>query len=82
MPGQCLEQGDIEWQHSSTIRRFCLPVLFALLIVAVAFGVFVLRRVAPLREDERDDFNAVQGATLTLLALLIGFSISMAVNPL
>jgi FtsH-binding integral membrane protein len=55
-------------------------VLFALLIVAVAFGVFGLRRLAPLRDDERDDFNAVQGATLTLLALLIGFSISMAVN--
>lgn len=55
-------------------------VLFVLLTAAVALGVFVLRRVAPLREDERDDFNAIQGATLTLLALLIGFSISMAVN--
>ncbi|SAK79597.1 hypothetical protein AWB79_05062 [Caballeronia hypogeia] len=55
-------------------------VLFALLLVAVAFGVYVMRRFAPLRDDERDDFNAVQGATFTLLALLIGFSISMAVN--
>ncbi|TCK36750.1 hypothetical protein B0G84_5763 [Paraburkholderia sp. BL8N3] len=57
-----------------------LVVLFALFIVAVAFGVFVLRRVSPVRADERDDFNVVQGATLTLLALLIGFSTSMAVN--
>jgi FtsH-binding integral membrane protein len=55
-------------------------VLFVLLIAAVAFGIFILRRVAPLHDDERDDFNAVQGATLTLLALLIGFSISMAVS--
>ncbi|MDR6201441.1 bestrophin-like domain [Paraburkholderia graminis] len=55
-------------------------VLFVLFIAAVAFGVFVLRRLSPLHEDERDDFSAVQGATLTLLALLIGFSISMAVN--
>ena len=55
-------------------------VLFGLLVFAVAFGVFILRRIAPMRDDERDDFNAVQGATLTLLALLIGFSMSMAVN--
>lgn len=55
-------------------------VLVVLLIVAVAFGVFVLRRVAPLHDDERDDFGAIQGATFTLLALLIGFSVSMAVS--
>ncbi|MDR5857656.1 hypothetical protein P9239_02380 [Caballeronia sp. LZ062] len=55
-------------------------VLLAAFIVATAFGVFVLRRVASMREDDREDFNVVQGATLTLLALLIGFSISMAVN--
>jgi hypothetical protein len=54
--------------------------LLVLLIVAAAFGVLVLRRISPLRDEERDDFNAVQGATLTLLALLIGFSISMAVS--
>ncbi|QSN63041.1 hypothetical protein [Caballeronia sp. M1242] len=55
-------------------------VLLAVFIVSIALGVFVLRRIAPLREDERDDFNIVQGATLTLLALLIGFSMSMAVS--
>ncbi|WP_250516357.1 hypothetical protein [Caballeronia sp. INDeC2] len=43
-------------------------VLFALFIAAVAFGLFFLRRVAPLRDDERDDSNAVQGAMLTLMA--------------
>lgn len=54
-------------------------VLLVVLVVAVGLGTY-LRRVLPLRGDERDDFNVVQGATLTLLALLIGFSLSMAVN--
>lgn len=54
--------------------------VLALLILAVAIGVFILRRAAPLGDEKRDDFNAVQGATFTLLALLIGFSVSMAVS--
>ncbi|WP_321798329.1 hypothetical protein [Caballeronia sp. J97] len=55
-------------------------VLLALFIGAVAFGAFVLRRVAVLPADDRDDFNLIQTSTLTLLALLVGFSLSMAVN--
>ncbi|SAL11054.1 hypothetical protein AWB71_00220 [Caballeronia peredens] len=55
-------------------------VLLALFIGAVAFGAFVLRRVAVLPEGDREDFNIVQTSTLTLLALLVGFSLSMAVN--
>jgi hypothetical protein len=55
-------------------------VLIVLLIGAVAFGAYVLRRVAPLPEEDREDFNLVQTATLTLLALLVGFSLSMAVG--
>ncbi|VXC71376.1 conserved membrane hypothetical protein [Burkholderia sp. 8Y] len=55
-------------------------VLLFIFIVAIASGLFVLRRVSPMRDEERDDFNVVQGATLTLLALIIGFSISMAVS--
>jgi hypothetical protein len=31
-----------------------------------------------LKDDERDDFNIVEAATLTLLGLIIGFSFSMA----
>jgi hypothetical protein len=38
----------------------------------------VLRRRRPLQDAERDDFGLVEGATLTLLALIIGFSFSMA----
>ncbi|MDR5818707.1 MULTISPECIES: hypothetical protein [unclassified Caballeronia] len=55
-------------------------VLLALFIGAVAFGAFVLRRLAVLPPDDRDDCNIIQTSTLTLLALLVGFSLSMAVN--
>lgn len=59
-------------------------ILFIVLVVVltggVAFGAFFLRRVLVLPNEEREDFNIVQTATLTLLALLIGFSLSMAVN--
>ena len=39
-----------------------------------------LRRFRALKDDERDDFNTVQAATLTLLGLIIGFSFSMAIS--
>ncbi|KXV03357.1 hypothetical protein CR51_17860 [Caballeronia megalochromosomata] len=55
-------------------------VLLVLFIGAVAFGAFVLRRFAVLPADDREDFNIIQTSTLTLLALLVGFSLSMAVN--
>ena len=38
------------------------------------------KRVLPLKEEVRNDFGVVLGATLTLLGLLIGFSFSMAVS--
>lgn len=55
-------------------------VILVLLIVAVGFGALVLRRIVPLPDEDREDFKVVQGATLTLLALLIGFTLSMAVG--
>lgn len=55
-------------------------LLFALLVAAVAFGSFVLRRLVVLPEENREDFRIVQSSTLTLLALLVGFSLSMAVS--
>ena len=55
-------------------------VLLVLFIAAVAFGEFILRPVAPLPDDQRDSFNVVQTAIFTLLALVIGFSLSMAVS--
>jgi hypothetical protein len=62
------------------ILDFPLPFLMlslAALGVAEWIGLAVPRK---LRADERDDFNLVTGATLTLLGLIIGFSFSMAIS--
>jgi hypothetical protein len=48
--------------------------------VAAYVGDLLRRRGRPLTEDQRKDFATVQGAALTLLALIIGFSFSMAVT--
>src|SRR5271166_3714783 len=50
-----------------------------ILWLAARYGA-VVRRRRPLQEGERDDFGIVQSATLTLLALLIGFTFSMAIT--
>src|SRR4029077_10678309 len=55
-------------------------VSFAVLLLAAFIGDTIRRRVHALNEEERDDFNVVLNATLTLLGLLIGFSFSMAIS--
>ena len=52
---------------------------FLLLWVSAQIGAFFRRRRA-LRDEQREDFGLVQTATLTLLALIIGFSFSMATS--
>ena len=53
--------------------------LFSLLILWVATQIGAsLRRRRPLKEEDREDFALIETATLTLLALIIGFSFSMA----
>jgi hypothetical protein len=52
---------------------------FALLWLSALLGAF-LRRKRKLEADEREDFNLVIAATLTLLGLIIGFTFSMAVS--
>jgi hypothetical protein len=47
---------------------------------AAFIGDLLRRRVRPLKKDERADFDTVLAASLTLLALIIGFSFSMAVS--
>lgn len=58
-------------------------VLFAISLIAlwisIQIGAFIRRR-RPLPEDEKDDFTLVVNASLTLLALIIGFTFSMAVS--
>jgi hypothetical protein len=53
--------------------------LLAQWLAAYAGDVF-RKRVRPLEEDERADFDVVLTAALTLLGLIIGFSFAMAVT--
>jgi hypothetical protein len=55
-------------------------VLVVAFTAAITFGAVALRRVVALESEEREDFSLVVTSTLTLLALLIGFNLSMAVN--
>jgi hypothetical protein len=59
---------------------FFFVVSLMLMSLSAWFGVTRLRRSKPIDDDARDDFGVVQSATLTLLALVIGFSLSMAVG--
>src|SRR5579864_4247784 len=51
-----------------------------LLRLATQLGTYFHKNRPDLMPDERDDFNVVLTATLTLLGLVIGFSFSMAVG--
>jgi hypothetical protein len=61
------------------------PFAIFVLVVLVQCGAALIgdrlrRRVRPLKKDEQNDLDTVLAATLTLLALIIGFSFSMAVS--
>ena len=57
-----------------------LALSFVFLFLAAHIGDLLRYKVLPLKEEVRNDFGVVMGATLTLLGLLIGFSFSMAVS--
>lgn len=48
--------------------------------LSVWMGVFLARKLRPVKDDERVDLDLVTSASLTMLALIIGFSFSMAVS--
>lgn len=61
------------------------PVLvFAISLVlqwgSARIGTMLARRRGDMGSDAREDFGVIQAATLTLLALIIGFSFSMATS--
>ena len=56
------------------------PSSLAVQWLAAYLGDVLRRRGRALGEEEREDFDVVRTATLTLLALVIGFSFSMAVS--
>ena len=53
---------------------------FVSLSLASAAGAWVRRRYPLVSDEQKDDLSVILGATLTLLALIIGFSFSMATN--
>lgn len=59
---------------------FLFLALFILMSFSALASILLRRRKKQLEGAALDDFNIVQGATLTLLALLIGFSFSMAIS--
>jgi hypothetical protein len=65
------------------LRDFPLLVLFfslVLLSLASVTGELSRKKLGLLKDEEREDFGTMLNATLTLLALLIGFTFSMAVG--
>jgi hypothetical protein len=57
-----------------------LVISFVVLAVSARFGVYLGKRWELPQGAVRDDFGIIQGATLTLLGLIIGFTFSMALN--
>jgi len=57
-----------------------LIVSFVLMWLSARFGASLLRRTRKIEDEAREDFGVIQAATLTLLALIIGFTFSMAVG--
>jgi hypothetical protein len=60
-------------------------VLFAVFLVVLSLSAqlgayFERKKWSPLKDEEREPFKVVFGATLTLLGLIIGFSFSMALT--
>jgi hypothetical protein len=53
-------------------------VTFVVLWLATWLSATILHRLVPFDETSRDEFAIIQAATLTLLALIIGFTFSMA----
>ena len=63
--------------------RFPFVVLVVSLVVlwlSVKIGVTLASKLRPVKNEERDDLTLVMSASLTMLALIIGFSFSMAVS--
>ena len=65
--------------HIVNHPRLIFIISFILLWLSVHLG-HSMQKKHPLDDHHRDDFNVVQGAALTLLGLLIGFTFSMAIT--
>ena len=63
-------------RHPITVFVLSLVILW----LSVYVGSYLSAKVAPVTEEERKDLDLIIGASLTLLALIIGFSFAMAVG--
>lgn len=63
-------------RHPVTVFLLCLVILW----LSVYVGAYLMSKVEPITEEERKDLDLIIGASLTLLALIIGFTFSMAVG--
>jgi hypothetical protein len=59
---------------------FVLPVSFVLMWLSAQAGLFLRKGQLKIDEDVHQDHAVIVSATLTLLALIIGFSFSMAIG--
>src|SRR5579859_1630362 len=57
-----------------------LPLSLSLMWISVWIGVFFRKRHQELDKDVSRDLEILLGSTLTLLSLIIGFSLSMAIS--
>lgn len=70
--------GELNSVANSSIVLFA--VCFILQWLAVQFGAKVLGKKFPVQGDGADHFKIMLGATLSLLGLIIGFTLSMAIG--
>jgi hypothetical protein len=55
-------------------------IAFVAQVIAALVGDFIRKHARSFKQGERHDFSIVQAASMTLLALIVGFSFSMAVS--
>jgi hypothetical protein len=65
--------------HIADFPLFVFAISFITLWLSALAG-FLVRKGRPEKDGDREDFTIVQGAALTLLGLLIGFTFSMAIS--
>lgn len=66
--------------HLTDYPFVVLAVSLVVLWFSAQVGVLLHKKLRPMEESEREDFNLVSTATLTLLGLIIGFSFAMATS--
>jgi hypothetical protein len=79
---KCPKEEAMQQPLDNLIRHplFVLPFSFFTMWLSANIGVFFRKRQLNLGDDVHQDRDVIVAATLTLLALLIGFSFSMAIG--